>query len=68
MSVFALVDEQDQIVISSVGLQAGDPCLCIPVTKDAAWDWIRMLQAAVEDGEWDGNLPGNMTVVAGDDQ
>jgi len=63
MSVFAWASQDNELVISKDST-AGEPCLCIPLTKEAVWEWIRALQVAVEDGEWDGDLPGEMKTVA----
>ena len=67
MSVYVFLDEDDQLVISKDS-QAGEPCLCIPVNRDTVWIWIYVLMQAVEDGEYDGDLPGDMKVIRGPEE
>lgn len=67
MSVFAWVDEADQIVISKDS-QAGEPCLCIPTDRDAIWMWIAALIYAADNGELDKDLPGDMKRIAGPEE
>lgn len=63
-NVFAFLDEDGELVISTDST-AGEPCLCINVSdRDVVLQWIETFMRCLHDGEWDGDLPGRMAVIA----
>ena len=53
-----------QIQIDHPNRKPGDPCLQIPATKEAVWEWINTLMMGIEDGDIDAELPGRFLEIS----